>query len=192
MKNYLDFFKMDIQTLKMTQKTIEKMLEDRHDSEILNIDENDTTENILVWYVSYYDTETIVIWYLVKGFGVNPLKECVKVMEQYDLKSGIIVKCGKLTPAANTSLIDLNNLYDLQIFDVEELVHNKTEHSLVPKHELLTIEEANNLLKQYKVKLTQLPHIKVNDPIIKYYGWKKGRIVRIIRKSGEITYRSII
>ncbi|MEM3576897.1 MAG: DNA-directed RNA polymerase subunit H [Candidatus Bathyarchaeia archaeon] len=70
------------------------------------------------------------------------------------------------------------------------------EHKLVPKHEILTEEEKEQLLAQYKVKPYQLPQIKASDPAVKAIGAKPGDILRIIRRSptaGEhIAYRYVV
>ncbi|MDH7606708.1 MAG: DNA-directed RNA polymerase subunit H [Candidatus Bathyarchaeota archaeon] len=70
------------------------------------------------------------------------------------------------------------------------------EHKLVPKHEILTPEERETVLAQYRVKPYQLPQIKASDPAVKAIGAKPGDILRIIRKSptaGEhIAYRYVV
>ncbi|MDH5788507.1 MAG: DNA-directed RNA polymerase subunit H, partial [Candidatus Bathyarchaeota archaeon] len=46
------------------------------------------------------------------------------------------------------------------------------EHALVPKHEILTSEERQQLLAQYKVQPYQLPQIEASDPAVKAIGAK--------------------
>ena len=69
-------------------------------------------------------------------------------------------------------------------------------HDLVPKHELLSEEEAGELLKALGVKKEDLPKIKANDPIVKEIGAKPGDIVRIIREDKvfgtSVYYRLVI
>lgn len=70
------------------------------------------------------------------------------------------------------------------------------EHELVPRHEIVSVDEGLEVLKKYGVKPEQLPWIKASDPVAKAIGAKPGDIVRIIRKSpigGEvIVYRYVV
>jgi len=69
-------------------------------------------------------------------------------------------------------------------------------HELVPKHSILTKEEAEELRKRYKIELYQLPYIKSSDPVAEIIGAKPGDVVKIIRKSptaGEaVAYRYVL
>ena len=65
------------------------------------------------------------------------------------------------------------------------------EHILVPKHEIMTIKEAEEVLKTYNCRTTDLPLIFVNDPAIIGLGVKPGDMIKITRKSataGESFY----
>jgi DNA-directed RNA polymerase subunit H len=57
------------------------------------------------------------------------------------------------------------------------------KHILVPKHAILTEEEAANLLEQLNVTAIQLPVIFSTDPIAKLIGGKPGQIIKIERES---------
>lgn len=57
------------------------------------------------------------------------------------------------------------------------------DHFLVPRHEILSPEEAKNVLETYRVKPHQLPYILSSDPVVKVLGAKPGDIIKITRKS---------
>ncbi|GBC69939.1 hypothetical protein HRbin01_01646 [archaeon HR01] len=69
------------------------------------------------------------------------------------------------------------------------------EHSLVPKHELLSESEAEELLKRLNITKQQLPYILVSDPVVKRLGAKVGDIIRITRHSetaGTAVYYRVV
>ena len=65
------------------------------------------------------------------------------------------------------------------------------DHVYVPKHEIISIKEADAVLKKYNCKPTELPLIFVTDPAILGLGVKPGDMIKISRKSptaGESLY----
>lgn len=65
------------------------------------------------------------------------------------------------------------------------------DHIYVPKHEIMTKEEAEKVLEKYNTKPTEMPLIYVNDPAIIDLGVKPGDMIQITRKSptaGESLY----
>ena len=69
-------------------------------------------------------------------------------------------------------------------------------HVYVPKHDIMTKKEAEQVLMQYNCKPTELPLIFVNDPAIIGLGVKPGDMIKITRNSptaGEsIYYRYVV
>jgi len=74
--------------------------------------------------------------------------------------------------------------------------NNKFTHVLVPRHEVLSKEESERLLKELGVKVWQLPRIAQDDPAIRDLNADVGQIVRVIRSSelvGEYeVYRLVV
>ena len=70
-------------------------------------------------------------------------------------------------------------------------------HSLVPHHTILTKKEVQTLLKDYSIKLVNLPRIFEDDPAAIALGAKEGDVLKIVRKSKTIvdkidTYRFVV
>lgn len=70
------------------------------------------------------------------------------------------------------------------------------DHQYVPKHEIMSKEEALEVLKKYNCTPTELPLIYVTDPAIVELGVRPGDMIRITRNSptaGEsIYYRYVV
>jgi DNA-directed RNA polymerase subunit H len=75
-------------------------------------------------------------------------------------------------------------------------VVNVFVHELVPKHEILSKKEAEEVLQKYHLKPHQLPYIKLSDPAVAALGAKPGDIVSVERKSSTagqyFSYRYVI
>ena len=70
------------------------------------------------------------------------------------------------------------------------------DHVYVPKHEIMTKKDAEEVLKKFNCTPTQLPLIFVNDPAIVGLGVKPGDMIKITRKSGtagvSLYYRYVV
>ena len=65
------------------------------------------------------------------------------------------------------------------------------DHIYVPKHEIITKQEGEEVLKKYNCKPTELPLIFATDPAILGLGVKPGDMIKITRTSstaGESLY----
>ena len=80
------------------------------------------------------------------------------------------------------------------INSLAKLQYNALEHTLVPKHYVLTDEEAADVRKRYSIRNdAQLPAISRFDPIAVIIGLRPGQICQIVRPSrtsiNAINYR---
>eukprot|EP00276_Gloeochaete_wittrockiana_P010993 CAMPEP_0184656204 /NCGR_PEP_ID=MMETSP0308-20130426/15956_1 /TAXON_ID=38269 /ORGANISM="Gloeochaete witrockiana, Strain SAG 46.84" /LENGTH=171 /DNA_ID=CAMNT_0027093205 /DNA_START=162 /DNA_END=677 /DNA_ORIENTATION=- len=128
--------------------------------------------------------------------GVKPIRKYVDRMNEEKVDRAILVVQQSLTAFARQAVAELAPKIVLEQFSEHELLVNITEHVLVPRHILLSLEEKKQLLQRYKLKDTQLPRIQVTDPVARYYGLTRGQVVKIIRSSETagryITYRFVI
>ena len=73
---------------------------------------------------------------------------------------------------------------------------NIQEHMLVPKHEIMTDSEIEDLKNSADYDIENLPRIKVDDPVVKDIDAKENDILRITRESDTagtfVTYRIVI
>ncbi len=70
------------------------------------------------------------------------------------------------------------------------------DHIYVPKHEIISKQEAEKVIEKYNCKPTELPLIFVTDPAILGLGVKPGDIIKITRKSStagtSLYYRYVV
>lgn len=155
----------------------------RRDALTLQFDlREDPTQHIFVFFP---DEEKV---------GVKTIKEYAKRMKDEQVNRAIIVVQQSLTPFARRSLLECQaQKFYIEQFQEAELLVNITDHVLVPEHILLSDEQKRVLLDRYKVKETQLPRIQMHDPVARYFGMRRGQVVRIIRPSETagryVTYR---
>lgn len=91
-------------------------------------------------------TQTIVFFNGETQIGVQPLRRYSEKMRELSAQTCIIVYRGTTSGFVRHTLADYKET--MQVFEEEELIVNITEHSLVPKHTVLTEEEKKQLLER--------------------------------------------
>ena len=140
------------------------------------------------------DKEKALVWCILGAatVGIAAMNTLYKVMKEKSLERAIVVTEGRYTHAVKQGAKKKN----VELLPKSFPVFDIFEHALVPRHEILTNKERDQLLAQYKVKPYQIPQIGSTDPAVKVIGAKPGDVLRIIRKSqtaGEhITYRYVV
>ena len=73
----------------------------------------------------------------------------------------------------------------------EKKVIKITNHAYQPKHEILSKKDAEEILKNYNTKPSQLPYIMISDKALEDLDVRPGDVIKITRKSptaGESVY----
>ncbi|KAH8681142.1 RNA polymerase Rpb5, C-terminal domain-containing protein [Xylariales sp. PMI_506] len=125
-------------------------------------------------YVEFLDDSTL---------GTEQMRRFGKWCADHHYTNGIIVSNVPVSSAAKKEIPKFAEWTAIEWFLEDDLLINITHHDLVPRHVILSREEKLALLKRYRLKETQLPRILVRDPVAKYFGMKRGQVVKIIRKS---------
>jgi DNA-directed RNA polymerase subunit H len=124
--------------------------------------------------------------------GVNQVKTMKRDLEKGNIESAILVAEGFSHSArreARRNRVELVSKGMLPSFNV-------FNHELVPKHEILPKEEAEELLRKLRIEPYKLPQIKTSDPIVILIGAKPGDILKVTRKSltagSYVSYRYVV
>ncbi|QRW03979.1 DNA-directed RNA polymerase RPB5 subunit [Ceratobasidium sp. AG-Ba] len=118
-----------------------------------------------------------------KNVTIKTMRKFLGILDEKAITHGIIVFMEKMTPSARKVISAMSSQYSLEEFAESDLLVNITHHKLVPQHEVLTPVEKKALLERYRLKETQLPRIQLIDPVARYYGLKRGQVVKITRPS---------
>jgi len=119
------------------------------------------------------------------------------LLDQYERENifHVILILPQMPSPAVMSMSQSISKFIIEFFSMDELKFNKTKHSWVPKHRILSKDEQERVLNNLKLEPNDLPKILKSDVIARYFGAKQGEIVEIIRKSktaGESIYYRIV
>jgi len=118
-----------------------------------------------------------------KNVSVKTMKKFISILEEKKIGNGVIVFSHTMTPMARKVIGQMAHSYRLEEFAESDLLVNITHHKLVPRHEILSDEQKALLLERYRLRETQLPRIMLSDPVSRYYGLRRGQVVKITRPS---------
>ncbi|KAI5892793.1 RPB5 subunit of DNA-directed RNA polymerase [Schizophyllum commune H4-8] len=144
---------------------------DRNQLNFFTNHRDDTTDQIFVFFSDE------------RSVGVKTMRKLLGILEEKGIRRGIIIFPGNMTPAARKVIVAMQSQYRLEEFSEADLLVNITHHTLVPQHIVLKPEEKRELLERYRLKETQLPRIQIADPVARYFGLRRGQVVKIIRPS---------
>jgi len=158
------------------------------------IHKQEEIKNAISYIIKMKDKAKAILWAVTTDgtVGVAYITQLKKAMDDAKIEKGIVVTIGKYTHTAKTRAKQSGIELIPKIFPSFRIF----DHEFVSKHELLTLEEKEKILEEYKAKAYQLPRINASDPAIIAVGGNPGDIVRVIRNSKTagkyVAYRYVV
>lgn len=128
--------------------------------------------------------------------GIGVIRDIVKLMEQNNAVNAILLADG-ITSSAQGAMKTLvaSGRFIIQI-PLSSLMYDIYEHRDVPHHRLLDRDEATAFLESRQLVRSNLPCIRMDDPMCRYLGGHPDDIFEITRirptVGRDIYYRRVI
>ena len=165
------------------EQTVTEMLEQRGY-------EITTEEDETIIATKLDGNEVCVFLDIVPKFNVKSFQATVGRLNKLDIQHGIVIYT-KMTPAVKKLLVNTTELkLELETFEECQLRYNITKHRLFPEHTQITIEELAEI-KERGINPMKFPVLKTSDPAARFYAFKKGNVIKIVRCNGFTAYRIV-
>lgn len=133
-------------------------------------------------------TESVIIFLIgTDKLNIDGVKEMISIMNEYNIRHAVMVYQNSITSSARKAL-DLLYQYRIELFALHELQYDITKHAYFCPHE--KVEDITEL-GFLKNQVSKLPRILISDPVVRYFGFAKGDILRIRRPNQTIAYRVV-
>jgi DNA-directed RNA polymerase subunit H (RpoH/RPB5) len=119
--------------------------------------------------------------------NIDGVKEMIRLLDTHRIKYGVLVYQNSITSSAKKTL-DLIGQYKIELFSLQELQYNITQHRYYCRHEKITnLSELGPLQSQ----TSKFPKILSTDPVVRFFAFQKNDVLRIHRHDGTIIYRLV-
>lgn len=167
------------------ETTLTEMFESRNYTIVPH--EGEQPKNFMMCAKKNDGSQVYVFGVVKEKLSIGFIKECIGYVSEIGCSHFIVVYNTSVTPPVK-KLVESTTIIRIELFTADELGYNVTKHVLVPKHEKASDIE----YKQLKQYLTKIPRILVTDPVVRFYGFKRGTVVKVTRKTGIILYRIVV
>jgi DNA-directed RNA polymerase subunit H (RpoH/RPB5) len=146
----------------------------------LKVDKVDREGEKIIYFLSRGDKRYVLMCVIgQKTIGISYVRELKEMVDKEGAAKGIMVGSGKYTYSSKSTAEQLG----LELVQPNLPAFDVFEHELVPRHEILTVEEREEVLKRFHAEPYQFPWIKSTDPISIILGAEPGDIVRVTGES---------
>ena len=128
----------------------------------------------------------VIVFNCNESLTIHSLKLYLKIMDENQIRHCLIIYKEKLTPSAK-KIIEISE-FEIEVFTHDEMSINITNHKYYFPHIKINDQEKKQLLDKYG---KHLPIILKTDSVVRYLNFKKGDILKIIRKDDFIYYRLV-
>ena len=133
------------------------------------------------------DTQIIAFFYKNPKFSVKDIQSYIGVMNELGIYHAVIIYKDNITAFTKKVVLQSQEM-EFELFSQDDLQYNITKHVLQPKFERLSEKEAEEFKKSYGIKF---PVLRRDDPISRFYNYKRGDVIRVKRKNNSINYRIV-
>jgi DNA-directed RNA polymerase subunit H (RpoH/RPB5) len=120
-------------------------------------------------------------------FNVKNIQNYINAMHERKIMHSIIIYVEGVTSFTKKAIKQSNDM-EFEIFAQDDLQYNITKHKLQSQFRKLSLKESEDFKKKFGIKI---PVLKLDDPISRFYNYKKGDIIEVTRKNGSICHRMI-
>lgn len=132
--------------------------------------------------------KSVLVWYFKHDkMNIDSIKEFVQMLEESSIQHGVIVYQSTITSSTKKVIENLFQ-FTIELFELRELLYDITEFKYFCKHEKLVPPLSVEVRKKFG---TGLPSLLRTDPVVRYYHFHKGDIIRVTRRNGMLTYRLV-
>ena len=135
------------------------------------------------------DTQVMAFFFKGDKFNVKNIQSYIGVMNELGIYHAIVIYENGVT-SFTKKVVEQSSEMEFELFSKDDLQYNITKHILQPEFEKLDPEESEEFKKKYGLKFAVL---RKDDPIVKFYNYKRGDVIRVTRGKKEkyITYRIV-
>jgi len=144
-------------------------------------------ENVFYFINKSLNDNLILFINILPKLNINSVKDYISFLEQEKITHGIIIYNNVITSSAKKIILNLFNK-SIELFSIDELQFNITTHKYYNLHTKLNDNEKQRFIEKIGIKI---PILKYNDPVSRYYYFKKGDIIKVHRKNNYISYRIV-
>jgi len=126
-------------------------------------------------------------------FKKTDMEYIIQMMEDKKVNKSIVIIHDKVNAIIMNSISAMTD--SIQIFTEDELMINIIQHAFLPTFIKMTDQEKEKLIQYYNTSEKNFPAFLQKDPVVKYYDWKVGDMIRIERYNGtdspDLYYRIV-